>query len=89
MDLESTQSSDCPDWTDSKTLKLIDLFRQHECLWKVNTANFLTVAAAIIAAVAATTKSSDKIIQHGHFLYISIAVFPLNFHSCDHCDTSS
>ena len=25
MELESTQSSDCPDWTDSKTLTLIDL----------------------------------------------------------------
>jgi len=37
MELESTQSSDCPDWTDSKTITLIDLFRQHECLWKVNT----------------------------------------------------
>jgi len=40
MDLESTQSSDCPDWTDSKTLKLIDLLRQHKCLWKVNTADY-------------------------------------------------
>ena len=37
MELESiTQSSDCPDWTDSKTITLIDLIRQHECLWKVN-----------------------------------------------------
>jgi len=65
MYLESTQSSDCSDWTDSKTLKLIDLFRQHECPWKVNTADFLTVAAAIIAAAVATTKSSDITIQHG------------------------
>ena len=41
MELESTQFSDCPDWTDrSKTLTLIDLFRQHECLWKVNTADY-------------------------------------------------
>ena len=29
--------SDCSDsWTDSRTLKFIELFRFHECLWKVN-----------------------------------------------------
>jgi len=27
------------------------------------------------------TISLDIIIQHGHFLYISTAIFPLNFHS--------
>jgi len=29
--------SDCSDsWTDSGTLKYIEMFRQRECLWRIN-----------------------------------------------------